>query len=629
MSPQGRRSMRGFHYCPLILVLIVLCSSQSTVYLDNETRKNYVSEDNCLYFQSIMSDYNYSNPVQYQYNITAQMHNQCAEAVQYPSTLIIFDDELVNVSSDNQNWRYVLEAGSHYNVSWQINWSSNVPVGTLVNFELHPTLDNCQVNCTDSQAYSQNFTMALGLVDIAACYTIPSFTHDYIPNASQFNLTAILSNNCNQGSIHYPQAILNTTDQNLSSTPEFGASNVGESAYMIFNNTNTTATWMVDVQGINESIEFKILPACAVFSSSNAFSGSYIQSCDYSDLQSVSLVIDFQPFSESNHTGSEGQNQTDENEEIVGCMDINATNFDPLANLDDGSCDFASDQSENQTDTTTPVEGCLDENALNYNSEAQVDDGSCTYQSVNDEQDGLFVHMRFTWVSNGVAQEGEIVIELYPEAAPFHVNNFVALVEGGYYNDTIMHRIIQNFMIQGGDFVNRDGTGGHAVVWSGYCYGQSVETSEDCSQTLWNLPDEADNGLTHEPYVLSMAKTTRPNTGGSQFFIVSPDIYPYWLDGVHTIFGKVISGQSVIDAIEKVSTGQYDRPIDAVTLEEAWLSGNAQLDGESSDQEGDPISPPTVSNEESIPGFQLPLVMLAICLSIVYVQRKQKSQEIV
>ena len=126
-----------------------------------------------------------------------------------------------------------------------------------------------------------------------------------------------------------------------------------------------------------------------------------------------------------------------------------------------------------------------------------------------------------------------------------------------------------------------------------------------------------------------MAKTTRPNTGGSQFFIVSPDIYPYWLDGVHTIFGKVISGQSVIDAIEKVSTGQYDRPIDAVTLEEAWLSGNAQLDGESSDQEGDPISPPTVSNEESIPGFQLPLVMLAICLSIVYVQRKQKSQEIV
>ena len=304
MSSQRRRSMRGFHYSQLILVLILLSSSQSTVYLDNEPLSNYVSENNCLYFQNIMSDYNYSNSVQYQYNITAQMHNQCIEDVQYPSTLIIYDDELVNASTDNQNWRYALEAGSYYNVSWQINWSSNVPVGTLVNFELHPTLDNCQVNCTESQAHSRNFTMALGLVDIAACYTIPSYTHDYIPNASQFNITANLSNNCNQGSIHYPQAILNTTNQNISSNPEIGVSNVGESAYMIFNNTNTSATWVVDVQGINESIEFEILPACAVFGSSSAFPGSYTQPCDYSNLQSVSFVIDFQPYTESNQTGS-------------------------------------------------------------------------------------------------------------------------------------------------------------------------------------------------------------------------------------------------------------------------------------------------------------------------------------
>ena len=621
MSSQRRRSMRGFHYSPLILVLILICSSQSIVYLDNEPHSNYVSENNCLYFQNIMSDYNYSNSVQYQYNITAQMHNQCIEDVQYPSTLIIYDDELVNASTDNQNWRYALEAGSYYNVSWQINWSSNVPVGTLVNFELHPTLDNCQVNCTESQAHSRNFTMALGLVDIAACYTIPSYTHDYIPNASQFNLTANLSNNCNQGSIHYPQAILNTTNQNISSIPEIGVSNVGESAYMIFNNTNTSATWVVDVQAINESIEFEISPACAVFSSSSAFPGSYIQSCDYSNLQSVSLVIDFQPYSESNQTGSEGQNQTNENEEIVGCTDSNATNYDPLANTDDGSCQFEENPSENQTDTTTPVEGCLDQNALNYNQDAQVDDGSCTYASVDTEMlEGLFVHMRFTWVSNGEAQEGEIVIELYPEEAPYHVNNFVALVEGGYYDDTIMHRIIQNFMIQGGDFTNRDGTGGHAVVWSGYCYGQPLETSEGCAQTLWNLPDEADNGLTHEPYVLSMAKTYRPNSGGSQFFVVSPGVYPSHLDGVHTVFGKVISGQSVIDSIEKVATSQYDRPIDAVTIEEAWLSGNTQVDNSAD-------SAPPTPKEESIPGFQLSLGILAMCLSAVYVQRKQKFQE--
>ena len=158
--------------------------------------------------------------------------------------------------------------------------------------------------------------MALGLVDIAACYTIPSYTHDYIPNASQFNLTANLSNNCNQGSIHYPQVILNTTNQNISSIPEIGVSNVGESAYTIFNNTNTSATWVVDVQGINESIEFEISPACAVFSSSSAFPEVISSLADYQPPICFS-VIDFQPYLESNQTGSEGQNQTNENEEIV------------------------------------------------------------------------------------------------------------------------------------------------------------------------------------------------------------------------------------------------------------------------------------------------------------------------
>ena len=117
-----------------------------------------------------------------------------------------------------------------------------------------------------------------------------------------------------------------------------------------------------------------------------------------------------------------------------------------------------------------------------------------------------------------------------------------------------------------------------------------------------------------------MAKTYRPNSGGSQFFVVSPGVYPSHLDGVHTVFGKVISGQSVIDSIEKVATSQYDRPIDAVTIEEAWLSGNTQVDNSAD-------SAPPTPKEESIPGFQLSLGILAMCLSAVYVQRKQKFQE--
>ncbi len=188
------------------------------------------------------------------------------------------------------------------------------------------------------------------------------------------------------------------------------------------------------------------------------------------------------------------------------------------------------------------------------------------------------VTFEMNWTNaNGVQESGTVTIELYADEAPMHVDNFKALVSEGYYDETIYHRIIQGFMLQGGDFTNSDGTGGHAVVWSGYCNGAAASSSSDCAETDWTLPDEADNGMLHEPYVLSMAKTSAANTGGSQFFIVSPGSTPSHLDGVHTVFGKVIEGQDIIDKIDAVETGgsQGSTPAETVTLKSATFGDGA------------------------------------------------------
>ena len=183
------------------------------------------------------------------------------------------------------------------------------------------------------------------------------------------------------------------------------------------------------------------------------------------------------------------------------------------------------------------------------------------------------IGMNLSWKEGNETLFGEIVIELNPTAAPYHVENFKELIRGDYYDNTIFHRIIESFMIQGGDFEYYNGYGGHAVIWSGFCNGQIMESSESCPQNEWTLPDEADNNLQHEPYSLSMAKTSSPNTGGSQFFIVSPESYPNHLNGVHTVFGRVIEGQNIIDTIEKVETGASDNPINNVTIDDTWFIG--------------------------------------------------------
>ena len=137
---------------------------------------------------------------------------------------------------------------------------------------------------------------------------------------------------------------------------------------------------------------------------------------------------------------------------------------------------------------------------------------------------------------------GVITGELYPDKAPQSVANFVELCGKGYYNGLIFHRVIRGFMIQGGC---PDGTG---MGGPGYCIK---------GEFFFN---GVKNDLKHKRGVLSMARSSSPNSAGSQFFIMHQDS-PH-LDGQYAAFGKVTSGMDVVDAIAATRTGRNDRPME-------------------------------------------------------------------
>ena len=180
--------------------------------------------------------------------------------------------------------------------------------------------------------------------------------------------------------------------------------------------------------------------------------------------------------------------------------------------------------------------------------------------------------MTISWTdSSGTQHTEDIVIDLFYNDAPIAVENFATHAEDQNFDNTIFHRIIDGFMIQGGDFTNSDGTGGHANSWQGYCNGQAMEDSASCPVDQWTIPDEADNGKLHGPGALAMAKTSAPDTGGSQFYIVPSDSKPSHLDGVHTVFGKVSSGLGYVDSISEVTTAAGDKPVHDVTIEDVQI----------------------------------------------------------
>ncbi len=149
-------------------------------------------------------------------------------------------------------------------------------------------------------------------------------------------------------------------------------------------------------------------------------------------------------------------------------------------------------------------------------------------------------------------ENGDIMkAELYPEIAPNTVNNFISLINKGYYDGIIFHRVIKQFMIQGGD---PEGTG---VGGPGY------SIKGEFSQNGF------ENNLKHTKGVLSMARTMMPDSAGSQFFIMH-ETSPH-LDGQYAAFGKVIEGVDIIDKIASVATDYMDKPLETQMMKKVTV----------------------------------------------------------
>lgn len=150
-------------------------------------------------------------------------------------------------------------------------------------------------------------------------------------------------------------------------------------------------------------------------------------------------------------------------------------------------------------------------------------------------------------MENGDIMKGE----LYPEYAPNTVNNFISLVDKGFYNGLTFHRVIYGFMLQGGC---PDGTG-----CGGPGYGIKGEFAHNGVK----------NDLKHSPGVLSMARSMSPNSAGSQFFIMHKDA-PH-LDGEYAAFGKVTEGMDIVNSIAECDTDYNDKPLDPQVIKEITI----------------------------------------------------------
>ena len=153
---------------------------------------------------------------------------------------------------------------------------------------------------------------------------------------------------------------------------------------------------------------------------------------------------------------------------------------------------------------------------------------------------------------------GQMKLRLFLEIVGEAAENFIELARQGKYDGVPFHRVIENFMIQGGDFTRRDGTGGHAAKGEGE-----------------NIGDFYDSRLTHIRGALSWAKTSMPNSIGSQFFIVHSKNGAHFLDHTekghshqgYTVFGQLYEGFETLDKIACVDTNGRDRPVEEVVIE--------------------------------------------------------------
>tara|TARA_B100000674_G_scaffold440171_1_gene402923 strand:- start:960 stop:1583 length:624 start_codon:yes stop_codon:yes gene_type:complete len=194
---------------------------------------------------------------------------------------------------------------------------------------------------------------------------------------------------------------------------------------------------------------------------------------------------------------------------------------------------------------------CGEDESIQEDNIIEKEETLMTYDKTYNNKPEFLIDTSKKYTAEIKTTSGDMTVELYTETAPNTVNNFISLSQDGYYNNVIFHRVIKDFMIQGGD---PSGTGhGQMGKYPGY-----------------EFEDELNNPIPYEKGILAMANRG-PNTNGSQFFIMHAD-YP--LPYQYTIFGKVTDGFDVIDSIASVETDATDKPLNDIVINSIIITEN-------------------------------------------------------
>tara|TARA_Y100001980_G_C14484492_1_gene262449 strand:+ start:33 stop:656 length:624 start_codon:yes stop_codon:yes gene_type:complete len=194
---------------------------------------------------------------------------------------------------------------------------------------------------------------------------------------------------------------------------------------------------------------------------------------------------------------------------------------------------------------------CGEDESIQEDNIIEKEETLMTYDKTYNNKPEFLIDTSKKYTAEIKTTSGDMTVELYTETAPNTVNNFISLSQDGYYNNVIFHRVIKDFMIQGGD---PSGTGhGQMGKYPGY-----------------EFEDELNNPIPYEKGILAMANRG-PNTNGSQFFIMHAD-YP--LPYQYTIFGKVTDGFDVIDSIASVETDATDKPLNDIIINSIIITEN-------------------------------------------------------